>query len=169
METRKRSGIVPGILLVLVGIVLLAFQLIPGLQVWFNAAGAWPLLVIGVGILLAVIGLAVREPGMAVPATIVTGIGLLLLYQNTTGDWDSWAYAWSLIPGFVGLGIILAALLGSHKSQDYQAGGILLFISAVLFMVFGSFLGPFDVLGQLWPLAVILLGVILLFTSLRRK
>ena len=28
---------------------------------------------------------------------VVTTVGLVLLYQNTTGRWESWAYAWALV------------------------------------------------------------------------
>ena len=81
-----------------------------------------------VGACLLIFGLLAGAPGMAVPATIVAGIGGILAYQNATGDWTSWSYVWSLIPGFVGLGIMLSALLGDGGREGFRSGLSLVFI-----------------------------------------
>jgi hypothetical protein len=39
------------------------------------------------------------------PGSILAGIGGIFYYQNLTNDWESWAYIWALIPGFVGIGV----------------------------------------------------------------
>jgi hypothetical protein len=169
MEKRKRTNLIGGILLILVGAWFLAMQFFPQLGEWINIELSWPWIIIGVGIFLLVLGLLVGEPGLAVPAVIVGGIGGLLYYQNTTGDWDSWAYAWTLIPGFVGLGILLAGLLGGTLRKDLSGGLTLIVISAVLFVIFASFLGGMTVLGDYWPVLFILLGVWILLTAIFRK
>ena len=71
-------------------------------------------------------------PGLSIPAFIIGGIGGLLYYQNATGDWNSWAYAWTLIPGFVGLGLLFFSIQTKDKGTQ-KAGFILLYISAILF------------------------------------
>jgi hypothetical protein len=75
---------------------------------FFNPAGAlWPLFVIGPGavfLYFAFTGSA-ENAGLVFPGAIITGTGLILLYQNVTGDWDSWAYIWTLYPAMVGLGL----------------------------------------------------------------
>lgn len=78
---------------------------------------------------------------MAVPACIVGGIGGLLLWQNATGEWQSWAYAWTLIPGFVGVGTLLSGLLGGTLRRDFGAGAWRVLISLISFGIFASFLG----------------------------
>jgi hypothetical protein len=166
MSRRRRLNLVGGALLVLLGAWLLAVQFVPGLDSWIDIEFSWPLIIIGVGLFLFVFGLLVGEPGMAVPASIVTGIGGLLYYQNATGNWASWAYAWTLIPGFVGIGAIIAGLLGDNRSRSIRDGLNLLVISAVLFLVFGSFLGGLDLLGDYWPVLLILLGAWLLIRPL---
>jgi hypothetical protein len=104
---------------------------------------------------------------MAVPATIVGGIGGLLYWQDLTGRWETWSFAWALIPGFVGVGIILAGLLGAGKLREsIESGGVLIIISLVLFAIFGSFLGGIDLLGSYWPVLLIALGLILLLRSI---
>ena len=103
MDSQRRSSLVGGLVLVLLGALFLAVQWLPGLQLWFS----WPLIIIGIGVLLLIVGLLTGVPAMAIPACIVGGIGGLLYWQNATGNWESWAYAWTLIPGFVGVGMVL--------------------------------------------------------------
>jgi hypothetical protein len=52
---------------------------------------------------------------MAVAACIIGGIGGILYWQSYTGDWASWAYVWTLIPGFSGIGIIFDRQFGFLK------------------------------------------------------
>ncbi len=159
MDRNRKSSLAGGLLLVLLGLLFLAVQLFPGLNFWINATVSWPLFVIGAGLLLLLLGLLLGTPGLAVPAAIVGGIGCLLYWQNATGNWESWAYAWTLIPGFVGIGIILSGLLGSTPRQSYRAGLNMIIISLVGFVIFASFLGGWNILGPYWPVLIILLGI----------
>ncbi len=162
MENNNRSQVVLGSLLILLGLWFLAVRLVPGLEQLF----AWPFIIIAAGVGLFVLGLVVNAPGMAVPASIVTGIGGLLAWQNATGHWESWAYAWALIPGFVGVGIIMTGVLEGDVRSKLQPGGWLIVISAVMFAIFGSFLGGVALFGPFWPALLILLGLIMLGQSL---
>ncbi len=167
--SRQRSNTILGVLLILAGAAFLAQQFYPSLPVWRYFTFSWPWYVVGVGVLLLVLGLLAGAPGMAVPATIVAGIGGLLYWQNATGKWDSWAYAWTLIPGFVGLGIILEGLLGGKFRSGLRAGGSLVVISAILFVVFASFLGGPALLGTYWPVLLILFGVWFIIRGFLRR
>lgn len=169
MNKRRRTGLVGGTLLVLLGLWFLAMQLVPELQSLIDIELSWPLFVIGAGVVLLILGLLTGEPGMAVPACIVGGIGVLLYYQNETGDWASWAYAWTLIPGFAGIGAILAGLLGDKPKQSVRDGVNLIIISAVMFVIFSSFLGGQNLLGPYWPVLLILLGLWFLIQPLFRR
>jgi len=151
--------------LILLGVWFLVAQFVPGLQVWIS----WPLIVAGVGAFLLIIGLLTGVPGLAVPACIVGGIGGLLYWQNSTGNWESWAYAWTLIPGFVGVGIILSGLLGGEIRQALRGGGWMVLISLVLFTVFGSFFGALGLAGDYWPVLLIVLGLLILVWPLFRS
>lgn len=162
-NVRPRLGC--GLALVLLGGWLLAVRLIPSLGRWFDNVFDWPVFVIGTGVLLLLFGLVARAPGMAIPAAIVGGIGGLLYWQNATGNWESWAYAWTLIPGFVGTGLLLMGLLPGGGSDSLRAGGWLLVVSLTLFVVFGSFLGGRNLLGPYWPALLIVLGLVLLGRS----
>jgi hypothetical protein len=160
MDKNKRTSIVGGAVLILVGTLLFLGQIMPDLipDIWTDFS--WPWIVVGVGLFLFALGAVLGEPGMSVPAVIVGGIGGILTYQNYTGDFASWSYLWTLIPGFVGLGIILMSLLGGEGSL--KDGLNLLLISATMLAVFGSFFGALGMAGQYWPVLLILLGVVLL-------
>jgi len=158
-----------GVLLVLLGLAILLFQLVPSMWGWFNLTLSWPFILIGLGAVLLLFAVVGNIPGMAVPASILAGIGALLYWQNLTGNWESWAYAWTLIPGFVGVGLILMGLLGERPRRSIQSGLWLILISAVLFGIVAS---PFNALGSLgsyWPLLLILVGVLLLVRSLLKR
>jgi hypothetical protein len=172
MNDRRRSQLAGGLVMVLLGAALLAVQLVPSLKHWIETsidwANSWALVVVGVGVFLLILGLLLGAPGMAVPACIVGGIGGLLYWQNATGHWESWAYAWALIPGFVGVGTILAGLLGGDARQALRGGGWLVFISLVTFFLFASFLGGPQVFRGYWPVLIIVLGLVLLVRGLVR-
>ncbi|HDD55738.1 MAG TPA: hypothetical protein ENG59_05810 [Chloroflexi bacterium] len=163
MDKRKRTSIFGGVILILIGALLFVAQIMPDLIPDFWRVFSWPWIIVGVGLFLLALGAALGEPGLAVPATIVGGIGGILAYQFYSNDWTSWSYIWTMIPGFVGLGIILMSLLGGDAS--IKDGANLLLISFILLAVFGSFFGALGMAGQYWPVLLILLGVILLGRS----
>jgi uncharacterized integral membrane protein len=167
MEQRNRTNLAAGLLLILFGAVFLAIQVAPGLFSWFQPELNWPLFVVGVGFVLLVIGLLAGEPGMAVPASIVGGVGALLYWQNLTGRWDTWAYVWTLIPGFVGFGVILSGMLSGRMAESLRDGGRTILVSLVLFAVFGSLMGG-NLTGVVWPALLIAAGVILLIGNMLR-
>ena len=168
MQSKDRSTLGAGLFLILLGSTFSAFQFVSGLDTWFWSVFSWPFIVIGVGVFLLMLGLLIGAPGLAVPACIVGGIGGLLYYQNATGDFDSWSYTWALIPGFVGVGVILAALLGEGGKGAIRSGLTLVFISVVMFLVFGAFWG-FRPLGNYWPVLLIAIGLWLIVKPFLKK
>ncbi len=80
METRQKSAVAIGVFLILAGAFFALVNLVPDLQA--QVADLWPLIIVGVGVLLFVIGLITGVPDMAVPACIVAGIGGILYFQN---------------------------------------------------------------------------------------
>jgi hypothetical protein len=151
----KKGNITGGLILILLGAWFLAVQFVPQLNAW--ADGNWTLFIIGAGVIFLIFSVLNNIPGLSIPAFIIGGIGGLLYYQNVTGDWESWAYAWTLIPGFVGLGLLFYSIQTRDKGSS-QAAFILLFISTVFFAVFGSFLGGPKEIIQYWPALLIISG-----------
>jgi hypothetical protein len=169
MNVSKRSTLVIGILLVLVGAYFILGNLVPSFNNWINITYSWPLIVIAVGVGLLVLGLLVGAPDMAIPAVIVGGIGGILYYQNLSGNWGSWAYLWTLIPGFSGIGMSLAYLLGSRGEHSIRSALDTIGTSLVMFVIFGAFFGAFKMLGDYWPLLLVAAGVLLALRSLIKR
>ena len=160
----KKSSIIGGAILILAGVFFLLAQFFPGLVSWFNIGQQWPLIIIFVGGLFLA-GALLGTPPLAIPGSIIGGTGLLLYYQNASGDWASWAYAWSIYPGLVGVGILLMQTLSGNFRQGMRESGILFLISVVLFAVFGAFFNGLGGLGQFWPVLIIGLGLWLLWKN----
>ncbi len=166
-----QPGLVLGAILVIVGLVLLAGQLV---DIGFGALG-WPLWIIGIGVAILLVGLFLApETAVMVGGTVVTTVGLVLLYQDVTGNWQTWAYAWALVgPAASGLGM---ALWGMRRADAKAVrGGIWGFLGglaifAVGFLFFEGLIGlsGFDMSLPEWvlPATIIAIGVVVLLRGL---
>lgn len=172
---QRRSGspgaaVLGGILIVL-GLVFFAGQ-----QLNFDIGeAAWPFYVIAPGVALAALGLTQRRgSGLTIAGSIVTMVGLVLLYQNATNHWESWAYAWALVgPGGSGIGMLL---YGTRSGDAKMArDGFLTILTALGLFAAGLvfFEGIIGISGPRLPLpkwvlpvAVIVIGVLVLVRGL---
>jgi hypothetical protein len=161
MDKRNRTQLVLGFLLILAAGWLVLSQVRPEWTDWLSLTFDWPVWVMLAGAALLVIGLATGAPDMAVPATIVAGIGGILYYQNATGDWASWSYLWTLLPGLGGLGSLLSALIGGTLKQEGRHAINTIFVSIVLFAIFAAIFGGLDILGPYKDYALI--GLLFVF------
>jgi hypothetical protein len=162
---KDRRGIVGGLMLILLGGFFLAAQLMPEIFGYIY----WPFFIIGVGGAFLLAALLTRTGGLAIPGCIVGGIGAILYYQATSGDWDSWSYIWTLIPGFVGVGVIIAGLLSRERPHFDTGGLILIAISAMGFLIFGGVFGLALDVSVLWPVFLIGIGVITLISAVFKR
>jgi hypothetical protein len=169
MDKSQRSNLTLGVILVVVGGIFIAANLVPSFKGLLEQANAWPLIIEAVALGLLVLGLMIHVPEMAIPASIVGGIGGILWWQNATGDWASWSYMWALIPGFVGVGMLLAKALGSKSQESIGNALNTIGTSLVLFVVFGAFFGGFSWMGPYWPVLLIAAGVLIAFRSIFRR
>lgn len=161
----RKKSIIGGVILILLGLLFLAGEIAPQyFQFW-----DWPVIIIGVGVVFWIWALLAGVGGLAIPGTILAGIGGILYYQNLTGDWASWSYIWALIPGFVGLGVILNGLIEREFKDSLSGGLTLIIISLIMFFAFGSFFGLDRSLAQYWPVLLIALGLISLVRVLFSK
>ena len=138
----------------------------------------WPLFVIIPGVTLLIVGFFGVGSVATVPGGIVTMLGVVLAYQNSTGDWPSWAFAWALVVPFgVGLGMYLQALrdrdIGSLRTgRSLMLVGSMIFI--IGFVLFESILGisgdRYGPVGKgALPALLIVIGIILLVRSVQRN
>jgi hypothetical protein len=168
---RNGAGIALGVVLVVVGLFYLLVQ-VAGVDL---SSFGWPLFVIIPGVTLLIVGFVSLGTGAAIPGGILTMVGLVLAYQNSTGHWTSWAYAWALVaPGGVGLGLFLQGLRERNGSLIRQ-GRSLIYIAALIFMVgfvfFESILGISGINDQpvvkaALPALFIVIGILLLARSI---
>jgi hypothetical protein len=163
MENRR--GMVVGLMFILLGGFFLVNELMPELL----GGLTYPFIIMGIGTVFLLAALLTRTGGLAVPGSVLGGIGGILYYQELTNDWGSWAYIWTLIPGFVGVGVILSGLLSRNRPHFESGGLVLLAISAIGFLIFGGVFGlPYDV-STLWPIFLIGIGFITLISAIFRK
>jgi hypothetical protein len=165
----RRGNIILGVILVTTGLLAVAARQagVDLLEV------GWPAFVIVPGVLLFVGALFIGgRPGigLAVPGGIVTVTGLVLAFQNSTGAWETWAYAWALVaPGGVGLGLFLFGLLTGQR-EVASAGLPVLATGLGLFFAFGFFFegllnlsgGRFAGFDAVFAGGLVVLGVIVL-------
>ena len=159
------SAVLGILLIVLGGAALLARA--TGFEV-FSAVGTWgwPLFIIIPGLVLLALSLIPERPagiGFAIPGAIVTTVGLVLAYQSATGDWESWSYAWALLPGAAGMALIAYGLYAGRapmvRGGLWLAGimALLFFLGAWFFQ--GLFAGrPFAHDIEWWAIGLIVLG-----------
>jgi hypothetical protein len=131
-----------GGILIVVGI---AFLVLQQLDLDIGRVG-WPLFVIVPGVALLAFGLlASDDEGPVVGGMVVTVVGLLLLVQNATGLWATWAYAWALAaPAGSGLGMILGGVRHGRGAKVREGIWQLLIgvaIFAVGFLFFEGLIG----------------------------
>ncbi len=132
--TNRNQGI--GIALIVLG----AFFLLAPLFNFNLGRFAWPLFIIIPGLLLFV-GMALggkSAAALAIPGSIVTTIGLILFFQNATGRFETWAYAWALIPAAVGAGQIIQDRF-SPKEGLSREGWRMVNLGLIMFVAFGGF------------------------------
>lgn len=157
-QTENRNRIALG--LIVVG----AFFLLNQWFGFFNPVGSlWPLFVIAPGAVFLYYAFTGGRDnaGLVFPGAIITGTGLILMYQNLTGDWDSWAYIWTLYPAMVGFGL---RFNGERTDRDSEiktgnemikwsliAFGVgFVFFELIIFNGFGNFGLVLVAAGLLW-------------------
>ena len=130
MDRQRTTGIV----LVALGALFLLAQ--------FGQLGTflWPLFVVAPGVALLIWAFMGGKDatGLAIPGSIVSMVGLILLIQTLTGRFDTWAYAWGLIVAAVGVGTWLHGTL-SEDDKLTRDGLRTATTGLVMFAAFGVF------------------------------
>jgi len=158
-----------GMLLIITGGAFLADLFLPGIKIM---AFGWPFIVVILGVifLVSMVLSGRKGAGLAIPGALITGLGLLLFLQNTFNLWLTWAYAWALLISSIGIGLIL---MNSYLKRPglRKAGGVLIGIGLVLFVIFGVFFEIIlDISGEkkasviFLSLGLVLLGLFIMFS-----
>ena len=166
-QNNSRTGsLITGAILIGLGALFLLAQFV-------DFAGwryLWPIAVIAVGGLFFA-GMAAggrSAAGLAIPGSILTTIGLMLLIQNLTQGWSSWAYGWTLIIASIGGGLYLMGWR-TENPELRRRGRRLAGIGVVLFVIIGAlselgglFFGARGAAQLIFPVLLIGLGVYLI-------
>jgi hypothetical protein len=169
MESRRGTIINPviGVSLIVVGALFLLINL-------FHIGSFWPLFILTPGVLLLFFTVKVGRSAapLAIPAVLVAGTGAILLYQSVTGDWKSWAYAWTLYPALLGGGMALMGRLEQNErairnGRGLVALGLGAFVVFWLFFRITIFSGIFS--GLALPLILIAGGVLWMLRGTRHN
>ena len=165
MQTNRSNAgaLIGGAVLIAFGLLSLAGQVFRNLDWGFF----WPLIVIGIGALffVAMFTGGKSTAAFAIPGSIVSGVGLVMLFENITRHWESMSYFWTLIIMFVGIGIYTMGLYGGDKMQK-QSGKRVIKAGLIMFIIFGAF---FEMIfssfsNMLFPILLIVLGAYLVIT-----
>lgn len=165
MQTNRNNvgALIGGAILIGIGLLTLVSRMYTNID-W---GLLWPFSIIGFGALFFIAMFAVGKSGaaFAIPGTIITGIGLVVLFQNITQHWTTMSYLWTLIIIFVGLGIYIMGVYGEDANQR-RSGGKVMKVGIILFIVFGTiFESIFSSLNNvIFPILLILLGVYLVLS-----
>jgi hypothetical protein len=158
----NKGAIIVGVLVIALGALLLVNQYLPDQFNLFSGN----FVLIGLGAIFLISAIFTGRNGLAVPGCILAGIGGIMYAQNLPGNWLDWSYSWTLIPGFVGLGILLSGFLDRSHPHFESGGLVLLIISAAGFLMFGGALGLGWDAARYWPVLLIVAGVAVLFSAL---
>lgn len=165
MQTNRSNtgALIAGAVLIACGLLTLAGRFFPFLDIGFLG----PFIIIGIGALffLAMIMGGRQSAAFAIPGSIISGIGLILLFQNVTGRWESMSYFWTLIVVSVGVGIYLMGWYDGDASQR-RSGWAVMKVGFILFIIFGAIFalisGSFN--GLIFPILLIILGAYLILS-----
>ena len=166
-----KVNIALGVILIVLGIVFILGQVV-GVNL---GRFLWPFFIIVPGALMLIFALVAgggAGQGLSMAGSIVTMIGLLLLYQNTTNHWESWAYGWALVaPTSIGLGQMLHGRV-KGRADIVDSGkrlatiGLIIFLAGAVFFELIIGISGFRSGRIVLAAALIVFGAFLLLRSL---
>jgi hypothetical protein len=158
-----------GIFLLAWGVIFLVEQFLGG-SFW---SYFWPFFVIltGAAFFAGMRAGGQRVSGLAIPGSVISMIGLILLVQNTFHQWQTWSYAWALIVVSVGIGLVIHSSYGGMAGRGARRAGLYLVrLGLLLFLAFGIFfellfflLGEHHASAIFWSVALIAVGFYIIF------
>ncbi len=154
---RRNEGWVGGVVLIVIGVALLVGQ-------YVGDAGRFVLLAIGLAVL--VLHVANRDPGTLIGGGIVTGLGAgVLAASYLEGDQAGAAVLFGL-----GAGFIFVWLIGTFEHREETRVWPLV-PGTILIVIGAGLLAQADpkLVGLVWPVALIALGVIVIVAGLMRR
>jgi hypothetical protein len=112
---------------------------------------------------------------LAVPGSIITTVGLILLVQKSFGMWETWSYLWTLIFCAVGLGLVIQGTWSGlpdlrKRGWELARAGVILFLifSIMMEFIFTATGVSGRASSPVWPALLIIIGLYQLVTRIYR-
>lgn len=156
---------------ILVGVILIGFGAYFLLNQWhlpfLSAFNNWPTLLIIIGLGLFIQAMLSKDYGNLFPAVLLLGLGIHFHFRGTVSWWpDGWA-----VYTFI-FGAALLVRYYKERKDGLFIGIVLVTISLLNFFYHGFQLLTgklFNLIGNLWPLLLILGGLYLIFSHKEGK
>jgi DNA-binding CsgD family transcriptional regulator len=150
--------------LVLIGVLILASNLLPG----GGIAVGLPLVIclLGAVTLLLAYSAPVKYEWavwICLPGCMLIALGIVFLLNVITGDWKAWAYAWLLLFAGAGIGTVLIGQRFGWRDLYLLIGGASCLLSLILFTLFGAIAGGLFI-QIMAPILLITAGLLLRWT-----
>lgn len=168
MNDKKRNDLVGGLLLISIGALVLVgkyFDLpdIPDLGLFFLPA---------LGALFMLAGILSRNGGLMVPGGILSGIGWGAYLVAGPLAWGSerqegGVFLLAFALGWVSITVVSALFAKKTVWGTLVPAAVLAAIGGALYFG-GAFMDLLEITGRLWPLALIVAGIAVLFKVARR-
>jgi len=174
----RRNPIIAGIVLIMIGAIAWAITAAGMDPSQWLGGSCWTLFICIPGVVLFVGGLLAQdEPavGLTIAGSIIMTIAAMLFAMDRAEHYEAWAYAWTLIPGAAGIGVLIHGSQAGDR-RKVRAGGRLILISLVMFAVGAFFFEtifqtgtvPFGV-DAFWPVVLVVVGVFVIALAFLRK
>ena len=165
----QRNHLFGGLILLAVGLVALLNQffdipIFENLGIFFLS---------GLGLIFLLWGIFTREAGLMIPGGILSGIGLGIVLINgpfgaTAGDQSGAIFMLAFAVGWFSIPLFTALFTDETHWWPLIPGAIMALIGGALLFQ-GPFMGALELLGMIWPLALIIGGVALLLGARKAK
>lgn len=160
--------------LILVGIAALAGNLVisfidPGLR-WWDAFRMWPMIVLGIGLVLGLVALgSIKQRGMGtlfIPAMPILTTGGILFIASLFNHWGVWALLWPLEVLSVAVGFLFAAVFARNVWLGIPA--ILIGMNGLV-LAFCNTTGLWSAWSVLWTVEPLAIGLIQLLVAAKTR
>jgi len=167
--SEKRKSILPGLIIIGIGVVLLLhnFRLL-----YFDWEIHFPLILAIIGVLLWVNAILKRDKGGVFPGTTLLIIGGFYYFWNI--DVIPYYYfdeTWPVIPLAIGIGFI-ASFLFKPKEWGVLIPGLIFTLIGIYFMLHEMFYVNKYVIDEIfsyWPVLLIITGTVILVNNLIKR
>jgi len=163
---RGLSGLfIPGVPILTTGAILFFASVF---DAWGSWAQLWPLevLALALGFLLAAIFM--RVIWLLIPAIIIGGNGLVMLFCALTGWWGTWAVLWTIEPFSVGLALLVVSIRPRSAALFWTGTGLCAFAGFFAAMM-AAILSQWGLLGLIGAAVLILAGGLLIARGVLRQ